>query len=350
MAAIAALMSLTSMAPPVAADPPAANSGGTPQVAQLVTNPVYDPRPYNAPVYTPLDLLGMAFGIYNTPVYTLPSEVGGFYFGPSGSLSVLRDSDLIKRFEPRTSDTLLSMPSTRSGISSSWLRSSGTSETSRWASTSTPWLLSTEGGSKTKQLTSSIGYDVGARAGYQLFPNVRTEFQFDYANNSVDTFGNANRTSDFVMRDRTVSGSTTGMTFLINAFIDVNVPYLQPYGMTPYFGGGIGAGQTSLDLKWGSRTIVNSSDWGVAYQLGAGVNWQIAPTWSLDIGYRFRGISDVTLRNEFEKINVPYSSHNFEVSALWKTPAFWGAPGPATPYVPPPPPPLLPPPPPRPPG
>jgi hypothetical protein len=65
----------------------------------------------------------------------------------------------------------------------------------------------------------------------------------------------------------------------------------------------------------------------------------------LDLGYRFRGISDVTLHNQFEKINVPNSSHNFEVSLLWQLP--WGAaayppalyPPPYTPAPPPPPPP-----------
>jgi opacity protein-like surface antigen len=215
----------------------------------------------------------------------------------------------------------------------------GNGGTSSWAGTSTPWLLSTEGGSRTRQLTSSLGYDVGARAGYQ-WGNFRGEFQFDYANNSVDTFTNPNRISDFVMRDRVVSGSTTGMSFLVNGFLDLNVPYLNGYGATPYFGGGIGGGQTSLDLKVGDRTIVNSSDWGVAYQLGAGLRWQINPTVSLDLGYRFRGISDVTLHNQFERINVPNSSHNFEVSLLWQLP--WGAAAypPALappPYTPPPP-------------
>jgi hypothetical protein len=106
------------------------------------------------------------------------------------------------------------------------------------------------------------------------------------------------------------------------------------------------AGQTSLDLKVGDRKIVNDSDWGLAYQLGAGIRWQVTPSLSLDLGYRYKGITDVTLHNEFEKIIVPNRSHNFEASFLYQIPAFWGATRPATPYIPPPPPAPYPPPPP----
>jgi hypothetical protein len=59
------------------------------------------------------------------------------------------------------------------------------------------------------------------------------------------------------------------------------------------------------------------------------------PNLSLDLGYRYRAIADVTLHSEFERITVPYRSHNFEVSALWNLTPFWGAAAPATPYVPP---------------
>jgi opacity protein-like surface antigen len=326
---------------------------GTGAYTPPVYNPFYytpgtgSPQPayplYNTPVAPPPP----AYSLFNAPVtpppppaysslYNAPWDGGGLYVGATGSASFMRDSDLIKRFEPRTTDSLVSISRSTTSSSTPWQLGSGTRDTSNWVSTSTPWRLNPEGGSKTKVLTSSTGYDVGARAGYQ-FDNFRTEFQFDYANNSVDTFGNGDRSfsTDFVMRDRSASGSTTSKTFLINGFIDVKVPYLGAFGVTPYFGGGIGGGQTSLDLKVGDRTIVNGSEWGLAYDLGAGVRWQVMPNLSLDLGYRYRAITDVTLHSEFERITVPYRSHNFEVSALWNLTPFWGAAAPATPYVPP---------------
>lgn len=364
------LAGLTYPAAPVAAtERPVSNSEAAPQVAQgpgwtaptpvspssvygtgAYTPPVYNPFYYTPgtspqpvyPLYNPPVAAGLP-SVYNAPlapVYNAPWEGGGLYVGATGSASFMRDSDLIKRLDPRLTDSLLSTPRSTTGNSTPWQLGSGTRDTSNWVSTSTPWRLNPEGGSKTKVLTSSTGYDVGARAGYQ-FDNFRTEFQFDYTNNSVDTFGNGDRSfsTDFVMRDRSASGSTTSKTFLINGFIDVKVPYLGGFGATPYFGGGIGGGQTSLNLKVGDRTIVNDSDWGLAYQLGAGVRWQVMPNLSLDIGYRYRGITDVTLHNEFERIIVPNRSHNVEASLLYTVPPLWGAAAPATPYIPPPPPP-----------
>lgn len=244
---IAGLASLTYPAAPVAAtERPVANSEAAAQVAQgagwtgptpvspssvygtgAYTPPVYNPFYYTPgtgspqpvyPLYNPPVAGGLppvynaplapppppAYSLFNAPVmpppppaypsvYNAPWEPGGFYFGPTGSLSALQDSDVIKRFEARTTDTLWTS-SSRTGTSTNWLGSTSSSLTS------TPWGLSPEGGSKKRLLTSSLGYDVGARAGYQ-WGNFRGEFQFDYANNSVDTFENPRRMTDFVMRD-----------------------------------------------------------------------------------------------------------------------------------------------------
>lgn len=79
---IAALATFIYAAIPAAADPPPANSGGSAQVAQVVQNPAYYPGVYNgpfynAPVYTPLDVLAMGFGIYNAPVTADRRRMGG---------------------------------------------------------------------------------------------------------------------------------------------------------------------------------------------------------------------------------------------------------------------------------
>src|SRR5207248_3187308 len=312
---------------------PSYNSPVTPQ-SPAYNSFYYTPGMSAAPAYNP--------GLYNAPlappppsVYNAPWEGGGFYFGPTGSASFLQDSDLIKRIEPRTTDSLWSMPRSITGTSTNWASSSGSLR-----SGSDSWRGLSEGGSKTRVLSSSTGYNVGARAGYQ-FGNVRIEGEFDYANNSADTLENPRReiSTDLFRRDDSLRGSTTGMTFLGNMIYDFSVPGLSGYGVTPHVLGGIGVGRISTDLKWGDRTIVNSSEWNFAYQLGAGVRYQVMPNWSLDLDYRYRGIIDTTLRNDFEKITVPYRSHNFVASLTWQLPPLWGVVAPATPYMPPPPPP-----------
>src|SRR5207237_3275133 len=199
---------------PVTQKPPAYNSFYyTPGTSVA---PVYNPGFYNAPLAPP-----------PPSVYNAPWESGGFYFGPTGSASFLQDSDLIKRIEPRTTDSLWSMPRSITGTSTNWASSSGSLR-----SGSDSWRGLSEGGSKTRVLSSSTGYNVGARAGYQ-FGNVRVEGEFDYANNSADTLENSHRreiSSDLFRRDDSLRGSTTGMTFLGNMIYDFNVPGLSGYG------------------------------------------------------------------------------------------------------------------------
>ena len=131
------------------------------------------------------------------------------------------------------------MPRSLNGTSTNWAISSGSLR-----SGSDSWRGLSEGGSKTKVLSSSTGYNVGARAGYQ-FGNFRLEGEFDYANNSADTLENPRReiSTDLFRRDDLLRGSTTGMTFLGNMIYDFNVPGLSGYGVTPHVLGGIGAGR-----------------------------------------------------------------------------------------------------------
>jgi opacity protein-like surface antigen len=227
------------------------------------------------------------------------------------------------------------MPRSITGTSTNWASSSGSLR-----SGSDGWRGLSEGGSKTRVLSSSTGYNAGARAGYQ-FGNFRFEGEFDYANNSADTLENPRReiSTDLFRREDSLRGSTTGMTFLGNVIYDLNVPGFSGYGVTPHILAGIGAGRISTDLKWGDRTIINSSDWNFAYQLGAGVRYQVMPNVSLDLDYRYRGIVDITLHNEFEKITVPYRSHNFVASLTYNFTTWTPLGPPPIQYTPPPPPP-----------
>jgi hypothetical protein len=81
-AAMAGLASLAFAAGPVAAaDPPVSNGDGALQVAQApaALEPVFwDRLFYNVPIYTRYP---------TASPYNAPLEGGGFYFGPTGSLS-----------------------------------------------------------------------------------------------------------------------------------------------------------------------------------------------------------------------------------------------------------------------
>jgi len=97
--------------------PPAYNTPGYTSYPSYYNSPFY-----NAPVAPPPPVIGYS-PFYNAPVYNAPWEGGGFYFGPTGSASFLQDSDLIKRIEPRTTDSLWSMPRSITGTSTNWASS-----------------------------------------------------------------------------------------------------------------------------------------------------------------------------------------------------------------------------------
>jgi len=134
-AVIVGLAGLTFPVAPVAAtEPPVSNSEAAPQVAQtpgwtaptlgspapvygtgaytppvynpfyytpgVSVPPAYNPALYNAPIAPPPPVTP-GYSLFNAPVapvYNAPWEGGGFYFGPTGSASFMRDSDVIKHF------------------------------------------------------------------------------------------------------------------------------------------------------------------------------------------------------------------------------------------------------------
>jgi opacity protein-like surface antigen len=103
-------------------------------------------------------------------------------------------------------------------------------------------------------------------------------------------------------------------------FVLANLWFEVPLGMgpfRPYAGGGVGFGRLSLDLDTtGGSPVVDDSDWGFAWQLGAGVAFDVSSNMAIDIGYRYKRIHNVELDVETALFSTPegidkdYSSHN----------------------------------------
>lgn len=75
-------------------------------------------------------------------------------------------------------------------------------------------------------------------------------------------------------------------------------------GLTPYIGGGLGIGWADPNLDGDDAEFgpdfANFEDGaaGFAGQLGAGVKWEIADGFALDLGYRFKALIATDLENE----------------------------------------------------
>ncbi len=108
-------------------------------------------------------------------------------------------------------------------------------------------------------------------------------------------------------------------TLFFNAYFD----FKNDYPVTPYVGAGLGIGfvdsKSTGDIEYtlGDARYSGSSSTGYklntnfAWNVGAGVAWELTDTFALDLGYRFAGLGKVKSRSSsYEGIDetVPYKS------------------------------------------
>lgn len=119
----------------------------------------------------------------------------------------------------------------------------------------------------------TIGKDVPAVKG------LRVELDLSDRNNDVDLFGGK----------ITAQHETTAL--MGNAVYDIPVDW----AVKPYVLGGVGYARSKGTFENVSLLSVESS--GVAWQLGAGVNYQIAEGAKVGIGYRYMQSPDINILN-----------------------------------------------------
>jgi opacity protein-like surface antigen len=111
-----------------------------------------------------------------------------------------------------------------------------------------------------------------------------------------------------------LDGDADAMFVLANLWLDLPLGHV----FRPYVGGGVGLGRLDLDMETsGGASVIDDDDWGFAYQLGAGVAFNVIADIALDIGYRYKVINNAELETDttspgggFE-FETDYKSHNF---------------------------------------
>ena len=149
-------------------------------------------------------------------------------------------------------------------------------------------------GSTTYAIDLDTGFLVGAAVGSTLWSdNVRGEVEISYLNNDATEFRETNGDDK-----ADLSGDVGQWYLLANLWYD----WHTDSGFTPYFGGGLGIGwvEPDIDNKDFSEDFGDFSEGtaGFAGQLGAGVKWEIADGFALDLGYRFKALIATDLENE----------------------------------------------------
>jgi opacity protein-like surface antigen len=130
------------------------------------------------------------------------------------------------------------------------------------------------------------GFVVGGAIGLnlnQVTPGLRAEVEVGYRQSNVDGLW-----STFTFPLGTSSGTIdydfSTFSVLANVWYDFDLG-----GVKPYVGGGIGWANAKADgsIAGGTTLAFDFEDDGFAWQLGAGINFDISPNMKLGVGYRY---------------------------------------------------------------
>ena len=162
-------------------------------------------------------------------------------------------------------------------------------------------------GGITNTLETDAGFIVGGAAGLEFMPGWRGEIEVSYWQVDPDSWTNAG----FVGAG--LNGHVSSVNVLANVWYDIELNTI----VEPYLGGGIGIGFVDGDLSTtnGIGVQFDGDDTGFAYQVGAGLKFALSPMMDIDIGYRFRGVTDVQF-TAGPGLGIPWSSDSINVHTV----------------------------------
>jgi outer membrane protein OmpA-like peptidoglycan-associated protein len=105
----------------------------------------------------------------------------------------------------------------------------------------------------------------------------------------------------------------------IAAMVNFKVDFLPQSRWTPYVGAGIGGGWTRLSgLGVANTTIVNNTTFDFAWQIMAGVTYQLSPKVSLGLDYRYFATTDASSKDlAGASFNAAYGTQNIMLALTY---------------------------------
>jgi opacity protein-like surface antigen len=139
---------------------------------------------------------------------------------------------------------------------------------------------------------SDAGWIIGGAVGLSLnnmVQGLRVEAEVAYRQNSIDGVWASTATAPDA---GTLDYEHSTLSVLANVWYDFALGDVHPY-----IGGGLGWAESELDGRFvgGGLPVIDHSDNGFAWQLGAGVNFDISPNVQLGLGYRYLEAPEVNL-------------------------------------------------------
>lgn len=172
--------------------------------------------------------------------------------------------------------------------------------------------------SGSEDYTTKGGYIIGGAVGAEWNHLLRTELELSHASWNLDkqfyfTYDGSPDGSD------PADGNVNATYLLGNVWFDFH----NHSRFTPYVGGGVGLGWASFQSPYVTFNQNNSPSF--AFQLGAGVNFDLNDRVSIDVGYRYKDIVGLKFNPEADGVdytdylqNKSLASHNFQVGVTFK--------------------------------
>jgi opacity protein-like surface antigen len=155
---------------------------------------------------------------------------------------------------------------------------------------------------------SKTGYILGGAIGVKWNDMIRSEIELSHSSWTAKSYASSaggpfNR----------ASGNISATYLLGNVWLDWN----NDSAMTPYVGGGLGVAWADADTSFFGNTYgYGPGEAGLAFQLGAGVKYDVTESIAIDVGYRFKGVKGIDFDDNdgsgvYEDADL--NSHNVQV-------------------------------------
>src|SRR5262249_27045163 len=132
--------------------------------------------------------------------------------------------------------------------------------------------------SSTISTNFDAGWALSAQVGYRFHNGFRTELEFAYRKNDVDSVNQGGPAPD-------ASGDVSQTSLMANVLYDIHLT--DDFSLS--LGAGAGMAGANIDVHgFGVPLIVDKGDgWGFAWQLIGGVNWSLSPNTEFYAEYHY---------------------------------------------------------------
>ena len=166
---------------------------------------------------------------------------------------------------------------------------------------------------------TEIGVTFGGALGLQINNWSRVELELSHSSYSVDQVSASGQNWGPTPTAISNTGNVNATYVFANAWFDIK----NQSQFTPYIGGGLGVGFFEAgefgSLAFLPGTEINAKNTEFAFQLGAGLKVDLTDSIAVDVGYRFKNISDVSFdfSSNDSDANGRFSSHNIQVGVAY---------------------------------